>query len=161
MGGALGAEVGAEEDGEPEAFVFGGGPDAAQAAAAFGLGFGEDDDALADAVAGEFFDDVVGGGGLLKYADVAADDGDAAESGEEVVGVQGVGAADEAVAAVGAGFDVVADLPEFFDAGPDGGAADVQLLGELGTGDAIGMGSEGEQDFGVGRHSLFSNRGLG
>jgi hypothetical protein len=37
----------------------------------------------------------------------------------------------------------------------------VQLLGELGTGDAIGMGSEGEQDFGVGRHSLFSNRGLG
>ena len=44
-----------------------------------------------DAIAGEFFGDVVGGIGLFEDPDVASDDPVAGEKRKEVVGMEGIG----------------------------------------------------------------------
>ncbi len=153
LGCGGGAHVGPQEDGKGKAAARRGNPFAAKASPAFRLGLGEDDSAFTDAVAREFFDDVVGGGGLREDTDVAADGLDGAEAGEQVVRVQHVRHADEAVAEVRAGLDFVAENAEFLNARPDGGAADAELMGEIRAGDtSFTSGAEGGEDFGVNGH---------
>ena len=84
-------------------------PFAAEASPALRLGFGKDHRAFRDAVAREFFDDVIGGGGFLEDADVATDDLGVAEAGEQIVRMQNVRHADEAVTQMRAGLDFVAE----------------------------------------------------
>ena len=137
---SCGRKSGAEQDGKPEALYGGRKPLAPQPAPAAGLGFGEDHHAFLDAVAGQLLDHVVGGGGFLEDADVAADDLSRAQAREQIVGVQDIRSAEQPVAQVRAGLDVVAERAQVLDARPDGGAADAEALGQFRARDAPSRG---------------------
>ena len=153
LGGFLRAQFRAQQEGKPKPSFRRRQPFPSQAPAPFRLRLSEDDNAFFDAVARELLDHVVGGGGFLEDADVAADDAGAGHAGNQIVGVQDIGSAEQAVAEVGAGWDVVAQRAEVLDVGPNRRAAHAQLLREFGARDrAVPRGSQGIQDLRVNTH---------
>ena len=102
-------------------------PLASQPAPASGLRLGEHHHAFLHAVARQLFDHVIGRGRFLENPDVAADDLRPAQARQQIIRVQHVRRAQQAVTTMRAGLDVVAELAQLLDARPDGRAADAQL----------------------------------
>src|SRR5260221_11566675 len=148
-----GAHGRTQQDGEPQTLAGGRHPFAAEASASFGLRLGKDHDAFLHVVARELFDDVIGGGGFLKNANVAAHDGGAAEARQQIVGVQQVRGIQQPVTEVRTGLDFVAERAEFVDSRPDGGAADAEFLRKFRACDAaFAGGAQGGENLGVNGH---------
>lgn len=129
--GGLRAQIGPQQNGEPKSLARRRHPFATEPAPAFRLRFGEDDHAFLHAVAREFIHHVVGRSCFLKHADVAAHDLGLVEPREQIVRVQQVGRADQPVALMRAGLDLIAERAQVIDARPDGGAAHAELLRKL------------------------------
>ena len=83
----------------------------------------------------------------MEDADVAADDLGLAKAGQQIIGVQGIRAAPQAIAEMGAGLDFVAQRAQAFDMMAQRVPAEVDLLSEIGSGDgALPGGSQGAQN---------------
>jgi len=130
-------------------------PIAPEAAAAFRLRFGKNDDAFLHAVAAEFIGDVVSGSGFLENTDVATDRHAGIQQREEVIGVEQIGRAAEAVTAVRAGMNFVTERTEFLDVRPNRGAANAELRGKLGAADRFGGGvAERTKNLAIDSHAI-------
>ena len=152
--GLLRAHRRPEQDRKPQPFLGWRNPDASQPAPTARLRLGENYDAFLDAVAGEFLHHVVGGSGLLEYPDGPADDAHRPQACEQVIGVKQVRRADEPVAPVRAGLDLVAQAAQFFDTCQDGRAGDAEALGKLDAGrGAFASSAQGGQETGVKAHA--------
>ena len=105
----LRAQIGSKQKGKPKPFVRGRNPFSSKPAAAFRLRFCKNDDAFLHAVACELFNHVICRRRLLEHADVAANDFRFIEARKQIVRVQHVRDANEPVAGMGSGLDVVAE----------------------------------------------------
>jgi len=148
----LRAQFRPQQNGKPKSLARGRHPFAPEPAAAFRLRFGKNHRAFLHAVAREFFNDVVGGSRFFKHADVAADNFGLAEARKQIIRQQRVRLAHQPVAKMRTGLDVETDLAQLLDARPDRRPADGQFLGKLRAGNAVGVGAQGEKDFGVSGH---------
>src|SRR6266404_1616434 len=126
-------QIRTKQDRKPKPLLCRRSPLAPEPSPAFGLGFCKYDNAFFQAVAREFLRDVVGRSGFLEDSDVAPDYLRSAQARKQIISVQSIRSAQQPIAQVRAGFDVVSEGPQVRYAGPNGGAADADFLGQLGA----------------------------
>ena len=156
LGCFLRTQIGSQQNGKPKSFPLRRNPFAAEPAPALRLRLGENHRALFHAVAGKFFDHVVRRGRLLEHTDVASNDLCFAKAREQIVRVQHVRRADEAVAEMRAGLDFVAEPAQFLDAPPDRRTADSQLLREVRARHAVRVRAQRRKNFCVRGHEFLT-----
>ncbi len=91
---SCGTQARAQQHRKPQAFAAGGNPLAPQTSPAASLRFRKDHHAFLDAIASQFFNDIVGGSGFLEYPDIAANDTSLPKPREQVIRVQASGTED-------------------------------------------------------------------
>ncbi len=152
--GFLRTQIRSQQNGKPKPFSRRRHPRAPEPAPALRLRFRKNNGALLHPVARQPFNHVVGRSRLLEHVDVAPDDFRFAEAREQIVRVQRVGRAYEAIAEVRAGLDVVAELAQFLDMSPDRRAGDAQLLGDFRARHPVGIRAQRCKNLGVGGHEM-------
>src|SRR5882724_9820813 len=132
----LRSQIRTQQDGEPKPLFCRRRPLAPEPSPAFSLRLGKDNNAFFQPVARKLLHDVVGRSGFLEDSNVASDHFRSAKTRKQIIGMQSIRRAQQSIAQVRAGFDVVTEGPQILDACPDGGTANANFLGQLGAADA-------------------------